>query len=128
MTHSTSKQINDHTPLAILLALIASFFYAVMAVFVKMLVKEHVHIEIMVFFRFVVSFILLGLVFLIAQKGLKSLYTQQLSLHIFRSLFALLAILFYFLSLNHIPIVNAVLLSTTYPLFIPILALLFLRL
>jgi drug/metabolite transporter (DMT)-like permease len=63
----------------------------------------------------------------IIRSGASSLKTEHIGLHLARASIGLTASLLYFISLETIPVVNATLLFNTAPLFIPIIATIFLK-
>lgn len=89
------------------------------------LVSSEVPNEVLVFLRNLFSFILL-LPWLL-YKGVGSLRTQRLSLHLVRSVSALLSIYLYFFAISGLNLADAVLLNFTAPIFLPIFALLLYR-
>ena len=79
----------------------------------------------LVFWRNLISF---GCVLLwFALSGFPALRSEKLPLHIARGVASYLAFLTYFYAIGAIPLANAVLLQSTSPIFIPILALLVFR-
>ncbi|MCO5066967.1 MAG: DMT family transporter [Rhizobiaceae bacterium] len=79
----------------------------------------------LVFWRNLISFACVLLWF--ALFGFPTLRSEKLHLHIARGVASYLAFLTYFYAISAIPLANAVLLQSTSPIFIPILALLVLR-
>lgn len=63
----------------------------------------------------------------ILSKGISSLKSQRYGLLVGRAIFGTIASFFYTISMHYIPIVNGTLLFNTAPLFIPLLATLFLK-
>jgi len=108
-----------------LFILSASFMFAV----VGSLVREaslSMSNEMVVFFRnaFVLAFLLP--VFMV-RKSLPIITGGKMHLHIFRALSGLVAMYCYFYTLAHMKLAEAVLLSYTSPLFIPVIALIWLK-
>ncbi len=81
--------------------------------------------EILVFFRNIVA--LLILTPWVLASGLAKLNTRVFSLHLLRSAAGLSAMYCYFFALAYIPLAEAVILHMTAPLFIPIIAWMWLR-
>ncbi len=109
--------------LGYLLGIFAAFFYSLLAVFVK--IAEDVNIETLVFFRNLISILfLLPLLY----KNKFQIQTERLSLHFFRSIIGLVGLYTFFYAIKNLPIMNAVLLSNTTPLFVPLVVLVWLKL
>ncbi len=73
---------------------------------------------------------LIGLAFLLPwlfNKGIQRLYTQRVSMHILRGVVGLSAMVCMFYTWGHLPLAQAALLKQTSPLFIPIIAYLWLQ-
>ena len=119
---STNKPVQLVRGSAYIIA--ASLMFAVAGACVK-LVSSEVPNEVLVFLRNLFSFILL-LPWLL-YKGVGSLRTQRLSLHLVRSVSALLSIYLYFFAISGLHLADAVLLNFTAPIFLPIFALLLYR-
>lgn len=107
-----------------LYALFAFFCMAVVGIFTKIALESGSIIWI--------SFItyLTGTLFLlpiIAQKGTRYLQSEHYGLLLGRAIFGTMASFTYTIALKYIPIVNATLLFNTAPLFIPFLAMIFLK-
>ncbi|MGD2169899.1 MAG: DMT family transporter [Chlamydiota bacterium] len=105
-----------------LFGLLAALSYTIMATLVKL--SPEVRIEAMVFFRNVVSMIIL-LPFLLKKKI--SLKTKRFKLHTFRAIVGMLGLYAYFYAVRNLPLVNAILLANTSPLFIPLVVLLWIK-
>lgn len=107
-----------------LLAALAFFGIAIFGVFTKL---AYLHgSAIWVSFLTYVA----GTLFLtpfILKKGVEFIYTKRFLLHFGRSIFGLAASFVYMIAMKYIPIVNATLLFNTTPIFIPILAAIFLK-
>jgi len=104
---------------AALLVLSAALLFAVMGGFIKYL-SQQLPVEMVVFFRNL--FGLVVLLPLLIRHGFGHLRTQQLSLHLARSLFGLSAMYCFFYSIAHLHLAEAVLLNYTAPLYVPLLA------
>lgn len=104
--------------------LVAALASAIGAVCIKMVDKE-VPFNTMVFIRFFIAllFVLPAIV-----QGKVHLHFKFVPKHILRGLMGLAAIYGYFYSVIHLPLVNAVTLSNTTPLFMPIVIFFWLRL
>ena len=120
------KQLNIKK--AVIFASFGALSYSVMAVLVK-LVSAQTNKEMIVFFRFFISFIYLLIV--LAHRSLfkkpVSLKTSNFKLHLLRATAGIINLILFYYSLSYINLLDASLLNTTYPLFIPILAFIFLR-
>jgi len=106
-----------------LYAVAAELFFTSMATGVK-LASVELSNETIVFFRN-----LFGLLFLLPwllRRGLGGLATRHLRWHVVRSLAGLSAMYCFFYALAHIPMAEAVLMKLTAPLFIPLVAFLWL--
>ncbi len=109
----------DNTPLAITYALSAAFCFALIGYLIK-LIEHRLSNGLMMFFRQFFSFCLL-LPILPRQIGsFSNLKTSCFQLHLLRTFASLSAMFCLFFSIRYLPLVNAVLLSYTRPLFIPI--------
>lgn len=113
---------------AVLLTLGASLAYSIMGALVKLISIDTTNSTI-VFFRFAIGLILLLPLLTcdkITNRPLK-LKTKRPILHLIRGLAGLLTLLLLYYSIKFIPLVDAVLLNTTYPIFIPIIYWLIMR-
>ncbi len=112
---------NDHK--GILFAIAASAAVSITAVFIKLTVD--VPLAVMIFLRFFIAF------FLIIPSMVKHkvhLHIKYVPKHIVRALMGLAALIFYFYSVQHLPLINAVTLMNTTPLFMPVVIFFWLRL
>lgn len=109
--------------LGVSLALIASLSYTLMNVFVKLL-GEGFSTTTVVFSRFAIGLVILLPWFLTDKNLFKFDHIFKILL---RCITSILAIVFLFYSLKYIPVTDVVLLNNTFPLFLPILSLLLLR-
>jgi drug/metabolite transporter (DMT)-like permease len=99
--------------------LLAAFFYATLANFVKL--SSHVPNESLVFFRNLISLsCFLPIVF--SQKV--SLKTKFFETHLVRAVISLTGIFLYFYGIKRIALVDAIVLTNTIPLFVPLITLL----
>ena len=101
----------------ILFAVIASVSIAFMGVFAKLLGNNFNNFTLL-FFRFFISLIIF-LPIILKDKTF-SFKIKFPKLYFFRILFGFMAIAFYFLAILKIPLVNAILLESSYPVFVPI--------
>jgi drug/metabolite transporter (DMT)-like permease len=108
----------QHLGHGILYAIISALSFAIMSVFVKM-IGTHLPTAIPIFFRFAVSLILL-LPWVIHSSKFRFKVTQPLR-YLIRILSALLALFLMFYALKFIPLMNALLLNNTAPLFVPVI-------
>ena len=99
-------------------AIIGAFSLAAMGVFVKYIGTELSSITIL-FFRFAISLAML-LPFILRDKtfSFKIKFPYQLTIRIIAGI---IAIIFYFIAIQHIALINAILLESTYPIFVPII-------
>ena len=109
--------------LATCFALIAAFTFAITGVFVK-LIGKHATTTMVIFFRFSISLLILLPWFL---KDSALFKISQPKNFILRSIAGLLALYCTFYALRYIPIADALLLSNTSALFVPIVAWVMLR-
>ena len=108
----------------IISAVIASISIALMGVFAKTLGSNFSNFKIL-FFRFFISLIIFLPVIL--KDKIFSFKIKYPKLYFFRIIFGFFAIAFYFLAIQKIPLVNAVLLESAYPVFVPIVVLIVAR-
>ncbi|MGD9107927.1 MAG: DMT family transporter [Gammaproteobacteria bacterium] len=110
---------------ATIFSLCAALSLSIMASFVK-LAAPHIHNNMIIFFRFMISFIYIFSIFLI--KKMKKMYfpikTQHFKLHVLRAIASMMIMLLLYYSLAYIHLVDANLLFMTNPLFVPIFTLL----
>ncbi len=120
---SGSKQRASSLGLGILLITLAFGFVAVMSAFGKG--AAAVSTGAIVFFQNGISLVLFAPWFL--RGGWSALKTSRLSLHLVRAAAGLLSQALMFAAVKQMPLVNAVLLSNSAPLFIPLVARVWLR-
>lgn len=113
----------DHMGLAILYSLLAAFFYTAMGVLVK-ISEQTLPNEIVVFYRQLFSLLLFTPVFFIKMNmgRKKSYHTRRFPLYLVRVFSSLAATYCLFYAIGKLPLVDAILLSYTRPLFLPIVA------
>jgi drug/metabolite transporter (DMT)-like permease len=112
------------TTKAVLLIVISAFFFATGHAGAKYLTAD-LHPFVIAFWRNL--FALLPFLPWIARKGLRSMYTNRLGLHILRALANAASMIFWFLALSMMALADATALSMVGPLFAMMLAGLFLR-
>ena len=82
----------------------------------------------LVFWRNLASMIIFfGFILLTRPNAVLDIKTEKLGLHILRSLLSLCVLYFYFYAVSQIELATAVLLLSTSPVFVPILAIVFMR-
>jgi len=99
--------------------------FAIMGTLVRM-VSETLNNEMVVFFRNLFALVFM-MPFLITRSGLPKLKTDKPFFHLLRTATGLCAMYCYFYALAHMKLAEAVLLSYTTPLFIPLIAFIWLR-
>lgn len=115
--------MNTATTKALMLSLLGYFSIALMSVCAKML--ANLPTATVVFFQFGIAFLLtLPLVY---KDGLTSLKTSQPWQLLIRALSGLFSMCAMFFAIKYIPLVNAVLLQNTVPLFVPLIVWLWLH-
>ncbi len=114
---------NKNIKLAVIYALLGSLCNAIMSIFVKLIGEGQSTVEV-TFFRFFIGLLIL-LPWLLTEKKMFS--TSYLSKLFLRSMTTLLAMGCVFYSLKYLPVANVVLLNNTFPLFIPFLVLIMLK-
>ena len=119
--------MRKHKPvLAIVFALGAACVYAFLALMVKITEKQ-VPNEMVVFFRQLFSLLTISAIFPFKKVSFKSLKTEKFPLHLLRAFCSLSAMYCLYYAIKHIALVDAILLSYTRPLFIPIVVYLWFR-
>lgn len=114
--------MKKHSILGISLGLISALVYACQTALIKYL-GVSISVPVLVFIQAVVCLALTSLVIsLHGKKALPLLRTAHPVIHIFRTLFSLGISYFLFYSVKSIPLVDAMLLTNTAPLWIPLLA------
>ena len=111
---------------AVILGIIASFFFSIMSLLVK-LASEGATESMTVFFRFSVG--LIWVIIVLSYKRLKgkqfTIKTKHFGLHILRAISAFIAMFTLYRSFKYVPLADANSLAMTYTLFIPILSFFF---
>lgn len=119
LSNPTLSHHRQHLGKGVLYAIISAFSFAMMSVFVKKIGTD-LPTSILIFFRFATSFVLL-LPWIICNPAFQFKIHQPWR-YVTRILSALLALFLMFYALKFIPLVNALLLNNTAPLFVPIIA------
>ncbi len=109
----------QHLGRGVIYAIISAFSFAVMSVFVKM-IGTQLPTAMPIFFRFAISFILL-LPWVLTSSAFRFKPVEPIR-YMIRILSALLALFLMFYAFKFMPLMNALLLSNTSPLFVPIIA------
>jgi drug/metabolite transporter (DMT)-like permease len=104
--------------IAICLTLISSLMYAMMIAYTKIL-QQNLSSNLIILFRYGISFFIFVPYLFIKKK--ESTKTSMPIKHFFRSIFGFLGLITTIIATRYIPVPDAVLLSNTYPLFLPIL-------
>jgi drug/metabolite transporter (DMT)-like permease len=110
--------------LHILVTIFAGFFYSLMSVFIKM-AYAYSNETTITFFRFFSSLAILAPVYFIT--GRPNIKTSVPFLHLLRGFFGFLMFTLYTISLQILPVENALALNSTYPFFVPIILFFFFR-
>jgi len=116
----------DSTPHAITYSLSAAFCYALLAYLIKM-TEQFLPNPMIIFFRQAFSFMLVMPLIPFKIGSYKKLKTNCFHLHLLRAFASLAAMFCLYFSLRYLPLVDAVLLTYTRPLFIPIVVYLWFR-
>ena len=103
-------------------AILASLSTAFMAVLIKF--TSSTPVQTLVFFRSFVCFLFVSPTLL---QGRAVLHTKRHALHFTRAIFGMMSIYAYFFSLRYLELTEAIVLSNTVPLFIPLVAWVWLR-
>ncbi|MHB8474338.1 MAG: DMT family transporter [Gammaproteobacteria bacterium] len=114
----------DNLPRAAAMMLATALLFALMGALVKS-VSTQLPGTMVVFFRNVLG--LVALLPWLLRGGIAGLRTRNLRLHMWRSLSGITAMYCFFHALAHLPLAHAVLLNYTAPLFIPLIATLWLH-
>ncbi len=111
--HTTARNL----PLAIFLVVLATIAYAAMGIMVKSALPQ-TPTTILLFFRFLILF--LCVLPLVMSKGFEFIKTKHIKLNLLRAVTAVIAISLTFLSIKFIPLATVILLSSSEPLFVPL--------
>jgi len=112
---------SDNLRLAILYGILASLFYALMGVFVK-IAEQTVPNEMVVFFRQVISLVIFAPIFYFQKSSTQKIKTQRFPLHLLRAFASISASYCLFYAIEYLPLVDALTLSYSRPLFLPLVA------
>ena len=123
MKHTPSQHV-QHLGRSALFAILAAISFALMSLLGK-IIGDRASTDTVLFARFSVSFILL-LPWVIRQP-LKAIQVEHPKKLIFRSCFSLLSFACFFYALRYISLSDALVLNNTFPLFVPLVALLHLQ-
>jgi len=104
--------------------LLSELFFVMMGIQVRES-AEHLSNELIVFFRNL--FGLQIIIPLLLKQGWKTLKTQQVKFHLLRGLAGVSAMYCFFYAIAHLPLANAMILKMSAPLFIPVIAYLWLK-
>jgi drug/metabolite transporter (DMT)-like permease len=116
----------ESTALAITYSITAAFMYAALALLVKF-TERTLPNSMIIFFRQVFSLLILFPIFLMTIESTKELKTTCFSLQLIRTLTSLAAVICFYFAIRYLPLTDAVLLSYTRHLFIPIVSFLWFR-
>ncbi|MCH9631519.1 MAG: Pseudopaline exporter CntI [Chlamydiia bacterium] len=117
----------NNIKLAILYSLLAAFFYAFLGTLIKITEKSGATNEMIVFFRQTVGLITLSPFLMNDHKKFGGFKTDKLHLHILRVVASLSSMYCLVFALRYLPLVDALLLTYTRPLFIPIVVFIWFR-
>ena len=106
--------------------ILSSFFFSLLGMEIKYF-SNQINIESIVFYRCLLGFIIVTLIILIKEKGMKSLKTKNFKIHILRASFGTSAMLFGYSALLYIPLAQATAIGFTKTFFVILLATLFLK-
>ncbi len=112
---------SENLKLAIIYAVLAAFFYAVLGTLMKITEQAGAPNETLVFFRQLIGFFAFIPLVLYDKKPIKALKTKALHLHLIRVVASLCAMYCLVFALKYLPLVDALLLTYTRPLFLPII-------
>lgn len=115
----------NKTRIGILLCILAFLGASILSGFVKAASNAGLATQEILFFQSVVALVIL--IPWIFKSGVKNLVPKNKVLIICRSLTGIMFMYLFYLSIRFVPLVNAMLLRNTSPLFIPVLILLFFR-
>ena len=116
--------INKAVLIGSLFVILGEVFFVSMGMLVKILSEQTPNHQI-VFYRNV--FAALVMIPLLYRQGLHSIKTNHMDMHLIRSLCGVLAMYCFFYALANIELANAMLLKLTGPIFIPIIAILWIH-
>jgi len=119
--------MKQNITIGVALTLISALFYASLAALIKVEANQ-VPLPMIVFAQSLIIFVLvIPMIFARGrQHGLRLLQTNNRKLHLVRSFFSVGISYLFFYSISYVPLVNAVLLANSAPLFVPFIGLIFL--
>ncbi len=120
-----AEKINKNTSKAVIATLVAFLFLALVSVLVRLELNANVSLEWIVFIQYSTCLIIISIIS--AKTNFKDLKTEKIKFHLIRGVTGVLAFSCAAIAISKIPLVNAVLLNNTCPLFIPIITLLWLK-
>lgn len=109
----------ESTPLAVTYSLLAAFCYALLAYLIK-LAEAHLSNPMIIFFRQFFGLCILLPLIPFQLGSFKKLKTENFQLHLLRAFASLSSMFCLFYAIRYLPLVDAIILSYTRPLFIPI--------
>lgn len=118
---------SDNLKLAIAYGILAAFFYAVLGTLMKITEQAGATNETLVFFRQTIGLVALVPFLTHENKHVKHLKTQSFHLHLIRAISSLCAMYCLVFALKYLPLVDALLLTYTRPLFLPLIVLVWFR-
>ena len=104
--------------------ILSVIFFTIMILYIR-LASDEVHSSIIVFFRNFFGILIIGPIFI--RKGMELLKTSKLKLYVLRGFFGLIAMFTWFHGVTITPLAEAVALNFTMPLFVTLIATLFLN-
>lgn len=110
---------HESTPLAITFSLLAAFSYATLAYLIKMAEQELPN-PVLIFFRQFFGLLILLPIIPAKLGSFKKVKTKVFPLHLLRTFASLSSMFCLYFALRYLPLTDAVLLTYTRPLFIPI--------
>ncbi|NGX51200.1 MAG: Riboflavin transporter [Chlamydiae bacterium] len=116
----------ESTRLAITYALLAAFSYAVLAYLIQV-TEHHLPNAVLIFFRQAIALMILLPIIPFKLGSFKALRTKEFPLHMLRTFASLSSMFCLYFALRHLSLTDAVLLTYTRPLFIPLVVYLWFR-
>lgn len=117
--------MKNQTAKAAAATIVSFLMLATVTLFVKLETVSGASIPWIIFIQFATCLVIATII--ASRKNFTELRTTKLKYHIIRGVSGMLAFTFYSIAVTKIPLVNAVLLNNTTPLFIPIITLLWLK-
>lgn len=118
---------SDNLKLAIAYGVLAAFFYALLGTLMKITEQAGITNETLVFFRQLIGLVTLLPFIMQENKTANQLKTRSFHLHLIRAISSLCAMYCLVFALKYLPLVDALLLTYTRPLFLPIIVLIWFR-